>query len=167
MAASRTSGGTDAARDWRGGRCSRDQRGRRSAGRRCICRWRQSGPEGAELVVRTQLPPEALAGSVMTTLRQINPGQPATEFRPLRSTGGSFGFAAAVLRAAGGDLCRAGSAAGGAGNLWRDRVFGHAADAGDRHPHGAGSEPGTGAERGAGKDAAAGAAAAWRRGSWS
>jgi predicted permease len=44
----------------------------------------QFGPEGAQLVVRTKLPPETLAGSVMTTLRQINPGQPASEFRPVQ-----------------------------------------------------------------------------------
>lgn len=44
----------------------------------------QAEPEGAELVVRTRLPPEALASSVMKTLRALNPGQPASEFRPLR-----------------------------------------------------------------------------------
>jgi predicted permease len=44
----------------------------------------QAGPEGAELVVRTKLPPEALASSVLKTLRALNPGQPATEFRPLQ-----------------------------------------------------------------------------------
>jgi predicted permease len=44
----------------------------------------QYGPEGAQLVVRTELPPEMLASSVMSALRQINPGQPATEFRPLQ-----------------------------------------------------------------------------------
>jgi predicted permease len=44
----------------------------------------QSGPDGAELVVRTQLPPDVLASSVMATLRQINPGQPATELRPIQ-----------------------------------------------------------------------------------
>jgi predicted permease len=44
----------------------------------------QAGPAGAELVVRTKLPPQALAASVMHTLRTLNPGQPATEFRPLR-----------------------------------------------------------------------------------
>jgi predicted permease len=44
----------------------------------------QWGPAGAQLVVRTKLPPETLASSVMSTLRQINPGQPATEFRPIQ-----------------------------------------------------------------------------------
>ena len=44
----------------------------------------QAGPEGAELVVRTRLPPDALASSVMGTLLQLNPGQPATEFRPIQ-----------------------------------------------------------------------------------
>ena len=44
----------------------------------------QFGPEGAQLIVRTKLPPETLASSVMSTIRQINPGQPATEFRPIQ-----------------------------------------------------------------------------------
>jgi predicted permease len=45
----------------------------------------QSGPEGAYLVVRSKLPPAALAPSVMRTLRQINPEQPATEFKPIQN----------------------------------------------------------------------------------
>jgi ABC-type antimicrobial peptide transport system permease subunit len=44
----------------------------------------QAEPEGAELVVRTRLPHNVLASSVMSTLRSINPGQPATEFRPIQ-----------------------------------------------------------------------------------
>jgi predicted permease len=44
----------------------------------------QAQPDGENLVVRTKLPPEALASSVLMTLRALNPGQPATEFRPLR-----------------------------------------------------------------------------------
>lgn len=46
---------------------------------------KQFGPEGANLVVRSKLPPVALANSVMGTLRQINPGQPATEFKPIQT----------------------------------------------------------------------------------
>jgi predicted permease len=42
------------------------------------------GPEGAELVVRTKLPPAQLAGSVLRTLRVLNPNQPAVEFRPIQ-----------------------------------------------------------------------------------
>src|SRR5216683_3945001 len=42
------------------------------------------GPEGAELVVRTKLPPAQLAGSVMRTLRELNPNQAAVEFRPIQ-----------------------------------------------------------------------------------
>ena len=45
----------------------------------------QAGPEGAELVVRSKLPPQALAASLMSTLRQMNPDQPATEMRPIQS----------------------------------------------------------------------------------
>jgi len=46
---------------------------------------KQFGPEGANLVVRSKLPPTALAKSVMKTLREINPAQPATEFKPIQS----------------------------------------------------------------------------------
>lgn len=43
------------------------------------------GPEGTNLVVRSTLPPTALAKSIMSTLRQINPQQPATEFKPIQN----------------------------------------------------------------------------------
>ena len=46
---------------------------------------RQFGPEGANLVVRSKLPSSALAMPVMRTLRQINPGQPATEFKRIQT----------------------------------------------------------------------------------
>ena len=45
----------------------------------------QQGPEGAQLVVRTSLPPAALAASVLHALRELNPKQPAAEFRPIRT----------------------------------------------------------------------------------
>jgi predicted permease len=45
----------------------------------------QAEPEGAELVVRSQVPPEALAPSLMRMLRAYNPKQPAAEFRPIQS----------------------------------------------------------------------------------
>ncbi|HZD50901.1 MAG TPA: ABC transporter permease [Silvibacterium sp.] len=45
----------------------------------------QTGPNGAQLVVRTSLPPTALAGSVLHALRELNPNQPAAEFRPIRT----------------------------------------------------------------------------------
>lgn len=44
----------------------------------------QAGPVGAELVVRTKLPLDVMASSVLRTLRELNPGQPATEFRPIQ-----------------------------------------------------------------------------------
>ncbi len=46
---------------------------------------KQFGPEGAELVVRSKLPPATLATAVMSTLRQISPGQPAAEFKPIQN----------------------------------------------------------------------------------
>ena len=42
------------------------------------------GPEEANLVVRTKVPPDQLAGTVLRTLRDLNPNQPATEFRPVQ-----------------------------------------------------------------------------------
>jgi predicted permease len=45
----------------------------------------QSGPSGAQLVVRTTLPPAVLAGTVLRTLRDINPKQAMAEFRPIQS----------------------------------------------------------------------------------
>lgn len=45
----------------------------------------QQQPEGANLVVRTKLPTAALAGTIMKTLREIDPGQPATQFKPIET----------------------------------------------------------------------------------
>ena len=44
----------------------------------------QSGPSSAQLVIRTTLPPATLAASVLHTLRDINPKQPAAEFKPIQ-----------------------------------------------------------------------------------
>jgi predicted permease len=46
---------------------------------------KQWGPEGCYLVLRSKLPPTTLAASVMHTLRNMNPGQPATEFKPIQA----------------------------------------------------------------------------------
>lgn len=43
----------------------------------------QQNPSGAELVIRTTLPPAQLASSVLHTLRELNPQQPAAEFKPI------------------------------------------------------------------------------------
>jgi predicted permease len=45
----------------------------------------QQGPEGAELVIRSKIPPAQLASSIMHTLREINPGQSAVPLRPIQS----------------------------------------------------------------------------------
>ena len=45
----------------------------------------QQLPDWDQLVVRTKLPPQALAASVLRTLRELNPNQPAAEFRPIRT----------------------------------------------------------------------------------
>jgi predicted permease len=46
---------------------------------------KQFGPEGCYLVVRSKLPQAPLATSVRSVLHQINPGQPATEFKPIQN----------------------------------------------------------------------------------
>lgn len=45
----------------------------------------QQTPSGAQLVIRTSMPPAALAASVLHVLRELNPAQPAAEFRPIRT----------------------------------------------------------------------------------
>jgi len=45
----------------------------------------QNGPSGAQLVVRTTLPPAVLASTVLRTLRDINPKQAMAEFRPIQT----------------------------------------------------------------------------------
>jgi predicted lysophospholipase L1 biosynthesis ABC-type transport system permease subunit len=45
----------------------------------------QQGPSGAQLVIRSNLPPALLGRSVLSALRELNPNQPAAEFRPVRT----------------------------------------------------------------------------------
>lgn len=45
----------------------------------------QGDPGQMYLVVRTNLPPAALASAVMHVLREMNPNQPAAEFRPIQN----------------------------------------------------------------------------------
>jgi predicted permease len=45
----------------------------------------QQGPEDAQLVIRSKVDPASLAGSVLHTLRELNPDQPAAEFRPIKA----------------------------------------------------------------------------------
>jgi predicted permease len=42
-------------------------------------------PEGAELVVRSKLPPDVLTASIIPVLRHLNPAQPANTFRSVQS----------------------------------------------------------------------------------
>jgi predicted permease len=45
----------------------------------------QQSPSSAQLVIRSTLPPAAIAADVLHTLRQLNPNQPAAEFKPIRA----------------------------------------------------------------------------------
>jgi predicted permease len=45
----------------------------------------QWGNDGTQLVVQSKLAPAQLASGVMNALRQINPGQPLTELKPMQS----------------------------------------------------------------------------------
>lgn len=44
----------------------------------------QASPSSAELVVRTRMNPASLAGPMLAALRDMNPKQPAAEFKPIR-----------------------------------------------------------------------------------
>ena len=45
----------------------------------------QAGPNGAQLVLRSSLPPASLSTSVLRTLRELNPKQSLSEFRPIQT----------------------------------------------------------------------------------
>jgi predicted permease len=45
----------------------------------------QQQPDWAQLVVRTSMQPASMAASVLHALRELNPKQPAAEFRPIRT----------------------------------------------------------------------------------
>jgi len=45
----------------------------------------QQGPSGAQLVIRTAVPAATVAASVLRSLRDLNPKQPAAEFRPIQT----------------------------------------------------------------------------------
>ena len=107
----------------------------------------QQGPDGAQLVVRTSLPPAALAASVLHALRELNPKQPAAEFRPIRTivdraVSPRRFFMLLVAAFAG-----LGLAAGRPRHLRRHLLLGHPENPGDRSPHGAWSERGARAAR--------------------
>jgi predicted permease len=46
--------------------------------------YAQEGPEGSELIVRTNLPPEVLGPALIKTMRDFSPDQPIGEFRPVQ-----------------------------------------------------------------------------------
>ncbi len=56
-----------------------------SAGAQIYYPVTQQGPNGMQLVIRTALPPAALGHSVIQVLRELNPAQPAAEFKPIRT----------------------------------------------------------------------------------
>jgi ABC-type antimicrobial peptide transport system permease subunit len=45
----------------------------------------QANPNSAELVIRASLAPSALASTVLRTLRELNPNQPAADFVPIQA----------------------------------------------------------------------------------
>ncbi len=107
----------------------------------------QQGPNDAQLVVRTSLPPATLAAPVLRALRELNPKQPAAEFRPIRTivdrAVSPRRFFILLVAA----FADSGAAAGCARHLRRHLVFGDAAHPGDRHPHGPGRNHGSRATR--------------------
>jgi predicted permease len=79
-----SAGGTDGARVIGVVADVRESSAESAAGWQMYMSAAQQGPEGANLVIRSQLPPETLAPVVMATLRSVNPAQPATEFKPIQ-----------------------------------------------------------------------------------
>ena len=77
-------GGGWGSRHWRGRRRSREQRGERRGLADVLCPRASRGRRARIWSIRSKLPPETLAPAVMATLRSINPGQPATEFKPIQ-----------------------------------------------------------------------------------
>ncbi len=57
----------------------------RNVGAQVYYPFTQQGPSRAQLVVRSSLPGSTLAPSVLRALRELNPNQPASEFRPIRT----------------------------------------------------------------------------------
>ena len=102
----------------------------------------QQNPNGAELVVRTTLPPATLASSVMGMLREMNPKQPAAEFKPIQMLVDHANSPRRFFMLLVAAFATLGLLLAALGHLRRDFVLGDAADAGDRHPHGAGIERG-------------------------
>jgi MacB-like periplasmic core domain len=98
----------------------------------------QADPEGAELVVRSKLPPAALPASVMKILRALNPAQPAAELRPLRPI---VDRAVSPRRFLGclWLVCSAGPGVGSSGNLRCHFLFGNPAETRDRDADDSGS----------------------------
>ena len=97
----------------------------------------QGAPEGAELVVRTKLTPAALDSDRHENATRAKSGPACDGTSSASAYRGSGCFAAAILCTAGHLLCRAGSGAGCARNLWHCLVFRDPTKAGDRHPNGA------------------------------
>ena len=87
-------------------------------------------------LVHTAGEPTALAGAARERLRQVNPNIP-DDARHARPHAGDVGGAAALRQHDAGDLLVGGVDAGDDGHLQRHLVLGGAADARNRHPHGA------------------------------
>ncbi len=105
----------------------------------------QADPEGAELVIRSSLPPASIAPSIMKALRSLNPATTGQRTSPAARNCRSLCFAAPLLRASSSRLRAPGLAAGLAWHLWRHLLFRHAANAGNWNSYGAWRNGGRGA----------------------
>ena len=102
-------------------------------------------------------PPAALAASVLHALRELNPNQPAAEFRPIRTIVDRAVSPRRFFMLLGGCICRTGPGTGHARHLRRNFLFGYAANAGDRDSHSARRQYRPGAAPGTHRHAAPGA----------
>ena len=115
---------------------SRKQCGRQRRSADVPASTKQFGPEGANLVVRSKLPPSALAMSCHENAAADQSRTTGDGIQADSDAGGSRDVSEALLCAAGWNLCVSRDSSGFAGNLWRYLILRDAADAGDRHTHG-------------------------------
>jgi predicted permease len=98
-----------------------------------------------DVVVRSTLPLPLLSQRVEAALRPLIPSLPKASMRPLTRSGRPRNLPAAIHCAAADRFRHVRPGAGIAGDLRRGLVLGDAANAGDRHSHGAGSAGGASA----------------------
>ena len=112
-------------------------------GRSCISlrsRRRRSNritPRNMNIVVRSDLPLDALAPQIRRVVQSMDSTLPIVRLRTMEDVFGASVSRPRLLAQLSGDLRRSGAASGRHRHLWHPRLHGDRAEEGDRHPHGA------------------------------